>query len=239
MTSAADVEMRALDAPDDLEQLTALFAGVFGDPVPNVVDMRGSLLAGGVCMGASIGDRLVGGLWSFAGWNEHGPFHHSHTLCVDPEFQGRGIGASLKRYHARWCRDSGIDRIVWTFDPLMVGNARFNLNRLGAVGDRWIENCYGSMPGKLDPASRTGEDAPSDRLSVTWDLTGSPAMATGPPTLVDIPPTGEASDLIPVHEAVLRLRDRLRPLIDGGAIVTGVELRPGGWAYRVVDPARE
>lgn len=230
---APSVALRVLDAPTELAELCELIADVFGEPVPNVIDIRGSLLAGGVCIGAFAEDQMVGGLWSFAGWDERGPFQHSHTMCVSANVQGRGIGRTLKRFHAEWCRDRAIDRICWTFDPLMAGNARFNLNRIGAVGDRWIEDCYGSMSGLLDPASRTGGAAPSDRLSVTWVLSGARVEAGKTTTLVGIPPTGNSPEALSAEEAVLRLRIELQPLIDAGAIVTGVERLGDGWAYRV------
>jgi len=225
--------IRVLETPSDLAQLCSLIGDVFGDPVPNVVDMTGSLLAGGVCIGAFDDGVLVGGVWSFAGCDGNGPYHHSHSLCVLPSHQGRGIGAGLKRFHADWCRERGIDRIRWTFDPLMAGNARFNLNRLGAVGDRWIEDCYGSMPGKLDPAARTGEQAPSDRLSVTLYLEGDPPRTTGEARLVEIPPTGDTRDSVPVAEAVHRLRSGLAARITDGWIAVGVTRLDDGWAYRI------
>jgi predicted GNAT superfamily acetyltransferase len=231
--------LRTLDTPDDLARLSALFVEVFGDPIPSVIDMRGSLLAGGVCIGAFEGEQLVGGLWSFAGWDEDGPFQHSHTLCVRPDAQGGGIGRTLKSFHADWCREHDIDRIRWTFDPLMVDNARFNLNVIGALGDRWIEDCYGAMPGKLDPAGRTGRSAPSDRLSVTLHLRHPVAETDARPTMVPIPPTGDAPDAIPVRDAVDRLREDLEPLIDGGAFVVGVQRHNGPWAYRVERPQGE
>jgi len=225
--------IRILDTPKELEQLSSLFVDVFGDPVPSPVDIRGSLLAGGVCIGSFVDEQLVAGLWSFAGWDEEGPFQHSHTLCVRPDHQGRGIGRSLKSFHVDWCRERGIDRICWTFDPLMTGNARFNLNTLGAVGDRWIEDCYGPMPGKLDPAVRTGESAPSDRLSVTLYLEGTMLETDANPLMIPIPPTGDTPGAVPVGDAVDRLREDLESLIESGAVVTGVERHSGQWAYRV------
>jgi predicted GNAT superfamily acetyltransferase len=225
--------IRVLDTPSDLAQLCTLFGDVFGDPVPNPIDMTGSILAGGVCIGAFADDTLVGGAWSFAGCDEDGPYQHSHSLCVASSHQGRGIGADIKSFHADWCRERGISRIRWTFDPLMPGNARFNLNKLGAVGDRWIENCYGPMPGKLDPAARTGEDAPSDRLSVTLYLDGDAPRTTGEPALVDIPPTGDAPGAVPVAAAVYRLRDGLAGPIADGWIAVGVASHGGSWAYRI------
>lgn len=225
--------LRVLASPVELERLCALFADVFGDPAPNVIDMRGSLLAGGLCVGAFHDGEVVGGLWSFAGWDRDGPFQHSHTLCVRPALQSRGIGRSLKSFHADWCRERGIDRIRWTFDPLMAGNARFNLNTLGAVGDRWIEDCYGPMPGKLDAASRTGQHAPSDRLSVTLHLDAETIATDGRATFVPIPRTGDVPEAVPIGEAVDLLRSRLAPLIDGGAVAVAVERAGDAWAYRV------
>ncbi|MCJ7780449.1 MAG: hypothetical protein MUQ27_06445, partial [Acidimicrobiia bacterium] len=73
----------------------------------------------------------------------------------------------------------------------------------------------------------------SDRLSVTWVLSGARVEAGGTTTLVGIPPTGDSPEALSAEEAVLRLRSELRPLIDAGAIVTGVKRLDDGWAYRV------
>jgi len=37
----------------------------------------------------------------------------------------------------------GIDLIEWTFDPLEIGNAFFNIERLGAIVRRYVRNQYG------------------------------------------------------------------------------------------------
>ena len=37
----------------------------------------------------------------------------------------------------------GIRLVEWTFDPLELKNAHFNLNRLGAICRRYIPNLYG------------------------------------------------------------------------------------------------
>ncbi len=38
----------------------------------------------------------------------------------------------------------GIDLIEWTFDPLEIKNAFFNIERLGAIVRRYVENQYGT-----------------------------------------------------------------------------------------------
>ncbi len=40
----------------------------------------------------------------------------------------------------------GIDEVRWTFDPLIRRNVAFNLVRLGAQVDRYLEDAYGPMP---------------------------------------------------------------------------------------------
>jgi len=53
----------------------------------------------------------------------------------------------------------------WTFDPLMLGNAAFNLGSLGARAAAFYPNFYG----KMSDAINTGDA--SDRLEAVWDLT--------------------------------------------------------------------
>ena len=41
---------------------------------------------------------------------------------------------------------AGIDLIEWTFDPLEIKNAFFNIERLGAIVRRYVQNQYGTPP---------------------------------------------------------------------------------------------
>jgi len=59
--------------------------------------------------------------------------------------------------------------IKWTWDPMMARNAHFNLNRLGATVDTYLENFYGVDYGADQPDDeRPG--LPSDRLHATWNI---------------------------------------------------------------------
>src|SRR5258708_23903853 len=49
----------------------------------------------------------------------------------------------------------------WTFDPLELRNAHFNLNRLGAICRRYLPNLYGVTTSPLH------RGLPTDRLVVT------------------------------------------------------------------------
>ncbi len=58
----------------------------------------------------------------------------------------------------------GYELIEWTFDPLEIKNAYFNLEKLGAVMRRYVVNHYGIMSSPLQGG------LPSDRLVAEWWL---------------------------------------------------------------------
>ncbi|MCU0485440.1 MAG: GNAT family N-acetyltransferase [Anaerolineales bacterium] len=88
--------------------------------------------------------------------------HYSHMLGVDPAFRNQGIGFKLKRAQWQMVRRQGIDRITWTYDPLLSPNAWLNITRLGAVCNTYLVNFYGRMRDALN----MGLD--SDRFEVDW-----------------------------------------------------------------------
>lgn len=88
--------------------------------------------------------------------------HCSHMLGVIPEARDQGIGFLLKRAQWQIVRQQGIDRITWTYDPLLSRNAHLNIRRLGAVSNTYINNAYGDMRDDLNAG------LPSDRLQVDW-----------------------------------------------------------------------
>ncbi|OFW07816.1 MAG: hypothetical protein A3G20_03245 [Acidobacteria bacterium RIFCSPLOWO2_12_FULL_59_11] len=95
---------------------------------------------------------------------------HSHMLAVLPEYRKRGIGQRLKWEQRRNALARGIGLIEWTFDPLEIKNAYFNLERLGAIARRYVENQYGISSSPLH------RGLPTDRLISEWWLE-SPRVA--------------------------------------------------------------
>ena len=88
--------------------------------------------------------------------------HHSHMLGVHPNHRNQGLGFLLKRAQWQMVRRYGIDRITWTFDPLLSVNAQLNISKLGAVCNTYYENYYGELNDELNAGLIT------DRFQVDW-----------------------------------------------------------------------
>jgi predicted GNAT superfamily acetyltransferase len=112
--------------------------------------------------------KLVGFVFGFPGIysTPDGPRlkHCSHLLGVLPAYRDQGLGFQLKRAQWQMVRHQGIDRITWTYDPLLSRNAHLNIARLGTVCNSYIRDAYGNMRDALN------QGAPSDRFQVDWWL---------------------------------------------------------------------
>jgi predicted GNAT superfamily acetyltransferase len=119
---------------------------------------------GGQVLGAFAGGELVGYTLAVAGWREGRPFLHSHHTGVHANYRDRGVGRMLKLFQREEALGRGIRLIEWTFDPLELRNAHFNLNRLGAICRRYLPNLYGVTSSPLH------RGLPTDRLVAEWHL---------------------------------------------------------------------
>ena len=117
-------------------------------------------------VGLETDPSLVGFVFGFPGLyaTPDGPRlkHCSHMLGVHPDFRDQGMGFALKRAQWQMVRRQGIDRITWTYDPLLSRNAFLNIARLGAVCNTYLPNEYGEMRDALNAG------LPSDRFQVDW-----------------------------------------------------------------------
>lgn len=113
---------------------------------------------------ASAGDTAVGAAIGFRGQDETGAYLHSHIAGVLPSWQGSNIGFALKQHQRDWALANGLERITWTFDPLVARNAYFNVTKLGARLTRYHVNFYGEMNDGINGGDET------DRCVATWDL---------------------------------------------------------------------
>ncbi len=159
--------IRVLDTISDFERVVDLEIAVWGlnprDAVPASL-IHASVVGGAVVIGAYDGDRLVGLAYAFPSWRGNKRLLWSHMTGVHPDYQGRGIGFSLKQAQRQWALEHGYRSIAWTFDPLQRGNAKFNLHLLGAKASIYHVDFYGEM------ADGINAGLPSDRLEVRWNL---------------------------------------------------------------------
>jgi predicted GNAT superfamily acetyltransferase len=127
---------------------------------------------GGLLIGAFDSEQgqdladLVGFVFGFPGlyFTPDGPRpkHCSHMLGVRPDFRDKGVGFALKRAQWQMVRHQGIDRITWTYDPLLSRNAHLNIAKLGAVCNTYARDVYGVLRDDLNLG------LPTDRFQVDW-----------------------------------------------------------------------
>ncbi len=125
---------------------------------------------GGLVIGAYIDeagvDRCIGFVFGFPGFyftpDGPRPMHCSDMLAVLPEYRDQGLGYRLKRAQWQMVRHQGLDRITWTYDPLMSRNAHLNINKLGAVCNTYLRDFYGEMRDSINSGLA------SDRFQVDW-----------------------------------------------------------------------
>ena len=118
---------------------------------------------GGQVFGAFDDERMVAFCWRFPDSSRAAnPYLHSHMLGVLPEYRDSGVGRQLKLRQREEALERGIELIEWTFDPLELKNAYFNIERLGAIVRRYVQNQYGTTTSQLHGG------LPTDRCMAEW-----------------------------------------------------------------------
>jgi predicted GNAT superfamily acetyltransferase len=118
---------------------------------------------GGHVFGAYDGNEMIGFCFAIPGIKPAGrPYLHSHMLGVLPAYHNAGVGRQLKLRQREEGLARGIDLIEWTFDPLELKNAFFNIERLGAIVRHYSENQYGTTSSPLHGG------LPTDRCVAEW-----------------------------------------------------------------------
>lgn len=149
-------------------------------------------------------ERFAGHCVSLGGYYRGRPRIVSDFMVLYPEYRSFGLGAELKKLQAAIALERGFTEIVWTVDPLRAANARLNIEKLGAISNRYEINRYGEEYGEGIYGGM-----PTDRLHMSWEI-GSAAVGerllgqTPPLTFADIredPPyePGTSEERVLVH----------------------------------------
>ena len=169
------IELRALTESRQFQEAVELQKTVWGFNDVELLPVRLFVVAtkvGGQAFGAYDGNGMVGFLLSIPGLKPGGgSYLHSHMLGVLPEYRNRGVGRMLKLRQREDALERGIGLVEWTFDPLELKNAFFNMERLGAIVRRYVENQYGTTTSPLHGG------LPTDRCVAEWWLASAHAEA--------------------------------------------------------------
>lgn len=193
----SEIELRPLSSVADVAAAARVLAEVWGvtdtAPEPSPDWLRALAFTENYVAGAFVDrDHLVGAAVGFWGHDRNGPILHSHATGVVPAFAGRGVGYALKQHQRSWTLEHNVERITWTFDPLIRRNAHFNLAKLGAYFGEYHESFYGEMRDSVNAGDL------SDRVVAVWDLRD--ATPNGSPL------SGHQTLTIPIPADIVSLR---------------------------------
>ena len=170
----ADIVVRKCESLDEFHRCVDLQREIWGEADLEVEPATLFVVAahtGGEVLGAFDGNRLVGFTLAVVGLQGSVPYLHSHMTGVHSEYRDRRVGRMLKLFQRTEALGRGIRLVQWTFDPLELRNAHFNLNKLGAICRKYCPNLYGVTTSPLH------RELPTDRLLVEWHLDSARVVA--------------------------------------------------------------
>ena len=166
MPADPPIEIHQLSELYEFSEVVRLQRVIWGFDDVELLPLRLFVVAskiGGQLLGAFDGSRMIAFCLCIPGLKPGGkPYLHSHMLGVLADYRNTGIGRKLKLEQRKYAQKAGIDLIEWTFDPLEIKNAFFNIERLGAIVRRYVPNQYGTTSSHLHGG------LPTDRLVPEW-----------------------------------------------------------------------
>jgi predicted GNAT superfamily acetyltransferase len=172
---AQDIKIHQLSKFDEFAEIVSLQKEIWGYDEIEILPLRFFIVAnkiGGQVLGAFDDKKMVAFCICIPGLKDHGKTYlHSHMLGVLPAYRNTGVGRQMKLKQRQYALAEGVPLIEWTFDPLEIKNAFFNIERLGAIIRRYVHNQYGTTSSHLHGG------LPTDRLVPEWWVSSERAQA--------------------------------------------------------------
>jgi predicted GNAT superfamily acetyltransferase len=236
------IDIRLLTEPREFQEAVELQKTIWGFDEIELLPVRLFVVAskvGGHAFGAYDAGRMIAFCLAIPGLKPGGPgrlshgYLHSHMLGVLPAYRDRGIGRRLKLRQREDALARGIDLIEWTFDPLEIKNAYFNMERLGAIVRRYVRNQYGTT------TSRLHGGLPTDRCIAEWWVNSARVAEIVSGEVTARPPIEERIEMPeicrddPQRARALQaeIANRFEAAFGRGLAVVGVERNPAGGTY--------
>ncbi len=237
------IQVRPLTEQSQFQEAVRLQQEIWGYADIEVLPVRLFVVAtkvGGHAFGAYDGEKMAGFCFAIPGMKPGGGYYlHSHMLGVSAEYRNAGVGRLLKLEQRKDAIARGIDLVEWTFDPLEIKNAYFNIERLGAIMRRYLPNQYGMTTSHLHGG------LPTDRLVAEWWVASPratsiveghpfqrPLVEARVPVPADITEI-RSSDPKRAREIQFRIGEEFNECFTGGLAVIGFERTPEAGVYLI------
>ena len=240
--ASPEIDYQALTTRAQLQEAVLLQKRIWGFDDIELLPLRLYVVAtkvGGQVFGAYHDGRMVAFCLAIPGLKPGGGYYlHSHMLGVLAEYGNLGIGRRLKLMQREDALARGISLMEWTFDPLEIKNAYFNMERLGAVVRRYVENQYGTTTSHLHgglPTDRCVAEWWMDSDRVRGIVAGEPRERTIearielPADIADI----RRSDPKRARAIQQRMGEQLQECFARGLAVVGFEVTPQTGTYLI------
>jgi predicted GNAT superfamily acetyltransferase len=165
LTATSALAIRKCESLEEIRSAFALQKEVWQFTDAELVPIRIFVLAnkiGGHVIGAFDQSEMVSFALAIPGCRNGHAYLHSHMLAVREQYRNSGLGLRMKLYQRGDALSRGFELMEWTFDPLEIKNAYFNIERLGAIARRYNVDQYGITSSPLHGG------LPSDRLVAEW-----------------------------------------------------------------------
>jgi predicted GNAT superfamily acetyltransferase len=167
---ADGITIRRVRTNDEYDACVRMQHAIWGEDFTEIVPatmLKVTQQIGGVTAGAfDASGRLLGFVFGMMGAIDGQLVHWSDLLAVHPDARNKGLGRRLKLFQRELLLPLGVDRMFWTYDPLVAKNAYLNIVRLGARPTAYVVDMYGA-----DTHSALHGGIGTDRFVVAWDLT--------------------------------------------------------------------
>jgi predicted GNAT superfamily acetyltransferase len=165
-----DISIRRVRTNEEYDACVRMQHAIWGEDFTEAVPatiLKVTQQIGGVTAGAfDPGGRLLGFVFGMMGSMDGALVHWSDMLAVHHDARNKGLGRRLKLFQRELLRPLGVERMFWTYDPLVAKNAFLNIVRLGARPTEYVIDMYGA-----DTHSALHSGLGTDRFIVAWDLT--------------------------------------------------------------------
>jgi predicted GNAT superfamily acetyltransferase len=239
--TSGEITVRKCESLEEFHACVALEREIWGEADLEVEPATTFVVAahtGGQVLGAYAGKTLVGYTLALAGLRNGGAYLHSHMTGVLAGWRDRGVGRMLKLLQREEALSRDIRLIEWTFDPLEMRNAHFNLNRLGAVARRYLANLYGITTSPLHRGLATDRlvaewylDSPRVIAAINSELPSQPSVLS-----IEVPSTlgdWKSSELARVQSLQAAVREKFTEGFAKGYAAVGVMKTASGSAYQL------